>query len=75
MASLISKVVVRLARSRIRVSSQRGWWCLDQSCSVIADFSGLETPSLKVILSKFARNNNAKIVQKDKKVMGMKDCD
>ena len=39
MVSLISKVVVWLARSRIRASSQRGWWCLDQACSVIADFS------------------------------------
>ena len=39
MVSLISKVVVWLARLRIRVSSQRGWWCLDQACSVIADFS------------------------------------
>ena len=39
MASLISKVMVWLARSRIRVSSQRGWWCLDQACSAIADFS------------------------------------
>ena len=39
MVSLISKVVVWLARLRICVSSQRGWWCLDQACSVIADFS------------------------------------
>ena len=39
MASLISKVVVWLAQSRIRVSSQRAWWCLDQVCSAIADFS------------------------------------
>ena len=28
MASLISKVVVWLAQSRIRVSSQRAWWCI-----------------------------------------------
>ena len=39
MASWISMVVVWLARSRIHVSSQRGWWCLDQACSAIADFS------------------------------------
>ena len=39
MVSLISKVVVWLALLRIRVSSQRGWWCLDQAWSVIADFS------------------------------------
>ena len=38
MVSLISKMVVWLARSRICASSQRGWWCLDQACSVIADF-------------------------------------
>ena len=39
MASLIIKVVVWLAQSRIRGSSQRGWWFLDQACSAIADFS------------------------------------
>ena len=39
MASLISKVVVWLAWSRVRVSSQRRWWCLYQACFAIADFS------------------------------------
>ena len=38
MASLIIKVIVWLAWSRIRSSSQRGWWFLDQACSAIADF-------------------------------------
>ena len=37
--SLIYKMVVWLAQSKIRVSSQRGWWCLDHACSVIADIS------------------------------------
>ena len=39
MASLIIKVVVWLVRSRVCVSSQRGWCFLDQACSAIADFS------------------------------------
>ena len=60
MVSSISKVVVWLAQSRIRASSQRGWWCLDQACSVIADFS--VSPLLVAAWCSFKRVSSALFV-------------
>ena len=42
------------------VSSQRGWWCLDQACSVIADFS--VSPLLVAAWCSFKRVSSALFV-------------
>ena len=58
--SLIYKMVVWLAQSKIRVSSQRGWWCLDHACSVIADIS--VSPLLVAAWFSFKRVSSALFV-------------